>query len=183
MHYETLIYIALQACISLNPPRGFAIPDFPSLARYHARTSPLSLKDRHPILSFPTTTISLGHDDNNQDDSSAPYDPEHEFGWDVEHPRRSVEVKEFKIDALPVTNGEYVRWLEQKGEKADGDLFPASWAWKGQPNDAVVGGDQVVVKTLYGEVKLEYAELWPLCGSAVQLEAFAKVGPLLPPFS
>lgn len=173
---ETLCYIALQACGSLKAPHGFSIPDFPSLARSHARSISSGIKSRRPVLSFSSSTVEIGHDDTEADDLQA-YDPAHEFGWDVEHPKRSVDVKEFKMDALPVTNGEYAQWLESKGETANSELFPASWSWKGD-KDGQVGKYGIAVKTLYGEVKLDYAEEWPLCGSAVQLQAFAKVSGL-----
>lgn len=175
MHYETLIYIALQASTSLNPARGFSIPDFPSLSREWARQIAAEGKSRRSVLSFPATTVEIGHDDDDREDDEMPFDPAHQFGWDVEHPRRRVEVGAFKVDALAVTNGEYLAFVEGKGVGADSELFPASWAWRGEEGGKVQKGG-VKVKTLYGEVAFEYAAEWPVSGSALQLGAYAKVG-------
>lgn len=175
MHYETLIYIALQACESLRPPSGFSIPDFPSLSRSWAHRIAARGDTRgQSILTFPSSSITLGHDDSEKDDESTPYDPEHEYGWDVENPKRDVKVGAFRIDALPVTNGDYLEWMQQEGAEAESDWFPASWVWTGEKG-VRVKKEEVKVKTLYGEVEMQWAEQWPLSGSAVQLEAFAKV--------
>ncbi|ORY82904.1 histidine-specific methyltransferase [Leucosporidium creatinivorum] len=174
MHYETLIYIALQACTSLNSPAGFSIPDFPSLSRSWAQRIAARGPSRgQSILTFSSGTITLGHDDSEADDESATYDPAHEYGWDVENPKREVAFGEFNIDALPVTNGEYLAWMRKEGKGAESEWFPASWAWKGKKG-VEVRKEDVRIKTLYGEVEMQWAEEWPLSGSAVQLEAFAK---------
>ncbi|GAA5902514.1 hypothetical protein JCM6882_002772 [Rhodosporidiobolus microsporus] len=176
MHWETAIYICLQASTSLNLPPGTSIPDFPSLARFTARAlSALSPSERNPVLSFPAQSITVGHDDLDQDDESMPFDPKHEFGWDCEHPRREVRVGAYKIDAKPITNGEYFDWLAGKGEGEKEKLMPSSWA---------VEGGRVGVKTLFGEVEMQYAREWPVAGSAEQLASFAKdKGGRLPTFA
>ncbi|GAA6009429.1 uncharacterized protein JCM10292_004289 [Rhodotorula paludigena] len=176
MHWETSIYICLQACTKLNLPPGVAVPDFPSLARSAQRAieaeGPAA---RQSTVSFEAQTISVGHDDREADDESAPYDPAHEYGWDVENPKREVRVEAFKMDVVPVTNGDYLDWLETTGKTGDEKLVPSSWA-------AVTGGG-FAVKTLYGEVPMQYAREWPLAGCAEQLEAFAQSkGGRLPTF-
>lgn len=175
MHWETAIYICLQACTSLNLPPGMAIPDFASLARLSQREiaherAVLGADARKQRIAFDAQTVVVGHDDDDRVDDQVAFDPSHEFGWDVEHPKRALKVGAFEIDALPVTNGEYLDWLEKDaGGLGESKLVPASWA--------VADGGKVAVKTLYGEVPIEYGREWPVAASAEQLERFAKVSP------
>ncbi|GAA5905979.1 hypothetical protein JCM5296_001307 [Sporobolomyces johnsonii] len=185
MHHETSVYICLQACTSLNLPGGTALPDFASLARFTARQiaheqATLGPDARKSTVAFPAQTISVGHDDDDRIDESTAYNPAHEYGWDCENPKREVEVGSFKIDLLPVTNGEYRAWL--MGLEIDDEerkkLVPASWA---VGEEGVQG--RLGVKTLWGEVEMPYAEEWPVAASAEQLERFAKdKGGRLPTF-
>ncbi|KAJ8291470.1 Ergothioneine biosynthesis protein 1 [Rhodotorula toruloides] len=180
MHWETAIYICLQACTSLNIPPGMAIPDFASLSRLADREiaherAVLGPNARQQRLTFDARTIEVGHDDDDRVDEQVAFDPSHEFGWDVENPKRRVEVGAFEMDALPVTNGEYLDWLVKNGGPEESKLVPASWA--------VGEGGKVAVKTLYGEVPIEFAREWPVAACADQLERFAKdKGGRLPTF-
>ncbi|GAA6042900.1 hypothetical protein JCM8097_002759 [Rhodosporidiobolus ruineniae] len=166
MHWETAVYIALQASSSLNLPPGTAIPDFPSLSRAAKRT--LAAETGPSVLSFDAQTVTIGHDDNDRDDDSTPYDPAHELGWDCENPRREAKVEAFKISAKPVTNGEYLDWLVQQRDDVE-KLTPSSWAV-----GAEVKESELAVKTLFGEVEMQYAREWPVAASAEQLEQFAQ---------
>lgn len=166
------MYIALQASKSLLPAPGFQAPDFRSLSRHWDQLVTAEGDARRKILPFGVTTIALGHDDAEADDSDAPYDPAHEFGWDVENPRREVSVPAFKIAALPVSNGEYLEWLQSAEGVSTPDLVPCSWA------QVSASSSDFRVKTLYGEVPFAYAKHWPVSASAVQLQAYAKVSNL-----
>ncbi|GAA6013912.1 hypothetical protein JCM11491_000470 [Sporobolomyces phaffii] len=169
MHFETLFYIALQACKNLNLPIGTAVPDFPSLARYDARQiERTGRKARASLLCYPSQSIEIGHDDLEGQDETTPYDSKHEFGWDCENPKRTVEVASFKIAALPVTNGQYLDWLNETsvGGEAKSKLVPASWTTGETGLKAV--------RTVWGEVDMQYAREWPVAASADQLEQFAK---------
>lgn len=173
MHAETLVYIALQAANSLKPAPGFEVPDFKSLSRFWDRQVKTEGAARRAILSFEATSVALGHDDREAADAGASYDPAHEMGWDCENPRRELSVPAFKISALPVSNAEYLDWLQSLGAKTSADLLPSSWTSSDAPTL-----QNVRVKTLYGEICLEYAKHWPVSASAKQLTAFAKVRPL-----
>ncbi|GEM11237.1 hypothetical protein Rt10032_c14g5254 [Rhodotorula toruloides] len=180
MHWETAIYICLQACTSLNVPPGMAIPDFASLSRLTSREvaherAVLGPDARKQRIAFEPQAIQVGRDDDDRVDGQVAFDPLHEFGWDVEHPKRRIDVGAFEIDALPVTNGEYLDWLEKNGGLHQSKLVPASWA--------VGEGGKVAVKTLYGEVPIDFAREWPVAACADQLERFAKdKGGRLPTF-
>ena len=71
-----------------------------------------------------TGCTSVGCDDDEADDDKLDV-VEHEFGWDNEHPRREVEVGEFRIEWRPVTNGEFFAFFVGAGKNKV--QFPSSW--------------------------------------------------------
>lgn len=165
MHWETSVYICLQAASSLNLPPGTAIPDFRSLARQAKRD--LHQNGGGQRLSFPAQEVTVGHDDDDTIDDQTPFDPAREYGWDVEHPRRQLRVDAFEIEVLPISNGEYKTWLTETQQLSNKALIPSSWTDE---------TGELCVKTLFGLVPLTLAEEWPVAASAEQLEKFAKVG-------
>jgi gamma-glutamyl hercynylcysteine S-oxide synthase len=56
-------------------------------------------------------------------------DPGRGFAYDNERPRREVHVAEFAIDRLPVTNGQYMEFVEAGGER------PLYWTGDGRVRD------------------------------------------------
>lgn len=125
LHAETLLYMLLQRAGSGTiPPPGFAPPPWGSLkATWNAIPAPTS-----PTVTLGPATITLGHDDVEAMDGDEDLNKDiinHEFGWDNESPRRTVEVGQFRISWRPVTNGEFYQFYI-KGGKDKVDL-PASW--------------------------------------------------------
>jgi formylglycine-generating enzyme required for sulfatase activity len=110
---------------------GFASPCWESL---------VEAWDAAPVPSCDTValgpaTVELGHDDPEEDDSSLDV-KDHELGWDNEHPRREVEVAEFRIEWRPITNGQfYEYWKSAKGKVPmpklwmirDGQVLVRNW--------------------------------------------------------
>ena len=107
-----------------RPPSGFFTPDWEALAAgWDNIPKPVS-----PTVTLGPATVTLGHDDIEAED----YDEvktldvnTHEFGWDNEHPKREVEVNEFKIEWRPVSNGEFYEFW--KGDGKGKVKLPASW--------------------------------------------------------
>ncbi|XP_006462499.1 hypothetical protein AGABI2DRAFT_186400 [Agaricus bisporus var. bisporus H97] len=163
-HAETLLYMLLQrAGTGTIPPPGFAEPDWQSLAAaWDAEPRPES-----EIVTLGPEMVSIGHDDLEADDdkTSKVSEPDHhEYGWDLEHPERKLEVQQFKISWRPVTNGEFYEfYLGQEGDKIE---LPASW---------VVEDDVVRVRTIYGPISMDLARHWPLMTSYDNLSAYAMV--------
>jgi len=120
-----------------KPPRGVPPPDWEALTRQWSarRVAEAGLIKQ---LTLGPTELWLGHDDSEADDvqSTTNADDRYEFGWDNEHPRRKVVVEKFKVDRLPITNGEYLSFWKGKGGKP-----PCSW---------VVEGGEVKVSSLSG---------------------------------
>lgn len=110
-----------------RPPPGIPPPDWEALQLQWNRRKELE-STQETKLTLGPSNISLGHDDAEADDykSQTPYGEEHEFGWDNEHPKRTVEVKRFTIERKPIGNGEYHQFWST-GDKAQ---LPASWIIK-----------------------------------------------------
>ncbi|ORY20909.1 hypothetical protein BCR39DRAFT_554493 [Naematelia encephala] len=162
MHAETLLYMLFQAPFTL-PPTAVAKPQWEVLAkRWEAEATPKE------VISLSGGTVVMGHDDLEEEDKAFPDKngwADHEFGWDNENPKIEVEVKPFKVDSLPVSNGEYRAFLESIDVKLTAKIAPASW----------VEVDGVWhVRTLYGPVAFEHAAKWPLMASKNELDAFAR---------
>ena len=107
-----------------SSPLGFTHPPWSSLA---------DSWDKAPLPPSPTVTlgpetISLGHNDSENDDASKEVE-NHEFGWDDEHPQRQVEVGEFRIDWRPVSNGDFYKFYNSgRNDKVE---FPKGWCMVG----------------------------------------------------
>jgi formylglycine-generating enzyme required for sulfatase activity len=108
-------------------------------------------------------SVKLGHNDRESEDRLFEDDSwqGHQFGWDCENPEQVVQVGPFKVESLPVTNAEYLEYI-QATDAVDG---PASW---------VTDGSQWRVRTLYGSVPMSVARHWPVMASGEELEAYAK---------
>jgi formylglycine-generating enzyme required for sulfatase activity len=164
MHAETLLYMLIQSPLT-RAPTSVATPQWDALARRWAQE-----KKDNKVLFISGGTIAMGHNDLEAEDDTFPGQhgwADHEFGWDNEHPATPHQVNAFKIDSLPVSNAEYLAFLEKSGVDAnDADKLPASWVrddsgeWK--------------IRTLYGSVDFNVGGDWPLQASKLELDAFAN---------
>jgi formylglycine-generating enzyme required for sulfatase activity len=75
------------------------------------------------VVALGPATVVLGHDDFEAGGTSLDV-KEYEFGWDNEHPRREVEVGEFRIEWRPITNGQFFEYWKSAEGKVP---MPKSW--------------------------------------------------------
>lgn len=150
-HAETLLYMLAQSDMTVPPGPS---PEWEVLQRSWGSI------DTNKVLDIAPRTIKMGHDDVEKDDSAAKAGEwqTHEFGWDEENPCVQIDVQGFKVDALPITNGAYLEFMQAKGI-AD---VPASWH------------DVDTVRTFYGPLEMAVAKDWPLMASKNEIEAFAQ---------
>ncbi|TFK40758.1 DUF323 domain-containing protein [Crucibulum laeve] len=160
MHAETLLYMLLQRAGSGTlPPPGFTSPPWASLAaNWDAAPIPKTV-----TITLGPASVSLGHDDNEADDYAGDI-LSHEFGWDNEHPRRTVQVEKFNIEWRPITNGDFYNFYKGKGKGKV--CLPASW---------IEENGITKVRTLYGPVFMETAKNWPVVATYNDLSAYATV--------
>ncbi|WVR04710.1 hypothetical protein IAU60_001721 [Kwoniella sp. DSM 27419] len=164
MHAETLLYMLAQSDMT-RQPTATSTPRFDILAKDWAGD-----KQENRVLTMAGGEITLGHRDLEAEDKEYPDKngwKNHEFGWDNEHPESVQSVKSFKVDSLPVSNADYMSFLEASGKTArlTSETAPASWVqvdgvWK--------------VRSFYGPQGFDVAGSWPLMASKLELEAFAR---------
>lgn len=163
-HVETLLYMLVQrAGTGTIPPPDFSPPHWESLAaQWQAAPKPAVA-----TVEIGPSIVTLGINDIEAEDA----DPakrcdlaDHIFGWDNESPSRQAEVKAFRIEWRPVTNGDFYEFYKGAGQGRV--KFPASWEdCKGEP----------CVRTLYGPVPIKIAWDWPVLTCYENLSTYASV--------
>jgi iron(II)-dependent oxidoreductase len=71
------------------------------------------------MVRFPGGTVPIGTDDQST-------------AYDNERPRHVISLDPFWIDASPVTNGEYLAFLEDGGYETESVWTPKGWSWKNE---------------------------------------------------
>ncbi|RDX49992.1 hypothetical protein OH76DRAFT_1482793 [Lentinus brumalis] len=159
-HVETLLYMLLQrAGTGTIPPSGF----FPPPWKVLAETWDSLPQPQTQTVTLGPAEVILGHDDNEADDDSTDV-LGHSFGWDNEHPERTVHVDKFKIEWRPVTNGQFYEFYMGAGK--DKVQFPKSW---------IEVDGEIFVRTLYGPIPMKIAQQWPIITSYDNLSTYASV--------
>jgi gamma-glutamyl hercynylcysteine S-oxide synthase len=117
MHQETLLYMFHQLAPERLRPQG---------PRPRVDPGPRAAR---AVVRIPAGCATLGADAG-----------ELAFGWDNEFPRLQVEVPAFEIDSLPVTNADYLEFVEAGGDaplfwerRADGWYWRALFEWISLP--------------------------------------------------
>jgi formylglycine-generating enzyme required for sulfatase activity len=111
------------------------------------------------------------------------------FGWDNEFPEHRVHVPAFEIDSRPVTNDEWMGFVEDGGYD-DARLWrPEDWTWRtraslGRPHswrlvdDRVNRGERRLpaprIRSLLEDVPFETAAAWPVMVSWAEANAYAQ---------
>jgi gamma-glutamyl hercynylcysteine S-oxide synthase len=106
-HNETILQ-ALQLLDDppYRAPRAVAPPGGRSVAA-----------DGDGYVRFPGGRVEIGTDDRTA-------------AYDNERPRHSVELRPFRIGAAPVTNGEYLRFMDAGGYDDERHWSEAGWKWR-----------------------------------------------------
>lgn len=161
-HIETLLYMLIQrAGTGTLPPPGFSAPAWSTLA---AQWNAIPAPETSTVTLGPCT-LEIGQDDAESDDLLPENENDvvdHIFGWDNESPKRCVEVKQFKVEWRPITNGQFLAFWR----KGNGSIpMPPSW---------VDENGEIKVRTLYGGVPMEYAQHWPCLTAYDDLLAYAR---------
>ncbi|QRV86392.1 Histidine-specific methyltransferase, SAM-dependent [Ceratobasidium sp. AG-Ba] len=107
--------------------------------------------------------VTIGHNDYESEDLTVPdgWQESYEFGWDNEHPQRTVTIGAVDVSTRPITNGDYLAYLTSIDQT---EKIPKSW---------VRIDGETLVRTLYGPIKFEAAKHWPLVGSYDEVAAYA----------
>ena len=160
MHAETLAYLLHSLPLERKTPQPSPFAD-PSPAP----------EQRQALI--PSGTATLGQH------------PGESFGWDNEFETQKIFVPNFSIDAFPVTNGQYLKFVQANGYDDPGYWTAEDWAWKNQqrlehPNfwlsrsssPASAPDTRWEYRAMFGSMPLP--ESWPVYVSYAEASAFAR---------
>ncbi len=155
MHQETLLYMihALADAMKIRP-RG--------LCDYRFEPAPA-----RRAITVPRGPARLGADF-----------AELVFGWDNEFPALEVDVAEFAIDSLPVTNQEYLEFVRAGGYDEPRLWQPSDWAWRcesgaAHPQFWQTDHGEWFYRTVFDRLPLKAVGSWPVYASLAEARAFA----------
>jgi ergothioneine biosynthesis protein EgtB len=101
------------------------------------------------------------------------------FGWDNEFGAVDVEVPAFAIDATPVTNAQFLAFVEAGGYRRADLWREDDWAWRRHADlhhpvvwEAREGG--LVYRTMFDLLPLDAVADWPVYVSLAEARAFAR---------
>jgi iron(II)-dependent oxidoreductase len=162
MHAETLAYLLH------NLPFERKIPQAGTFADLHPAPS-------SEEVVIPAGVATLGQSRNLQ----------RTFGWDNEFSLQQVHVPGFLIDAYPVTNDEYLKFVRAGGYNDPGYWKPEDWEWKQQsrlahphfwitrPNSLPTDSNtQWEYRAMFGTIPLPPS--WPVYVTHAEASAFAR---------
>ena len=153
MHAETLAYMFHQM----------------PLERKRGRVGPRVLQD-NPVepecvpVAAGAATLGLRRDSRS-------------FGWDNEFESHTADVPEFTIDRYKVTNGQFLRFVEDGGYTDRSLWAEADWEWKAaqgisHPVFWAPGGKAWACRSMFDEVPLPLD--WPVYVSHAEASAYAR---------
>jgi gamma-glutamyl hercynylcysteine S-oxide synthase len=170
MHAETLAYLLH------NLPLDKKIPGAPSLADLTPSPQPVQ-------VIVPAGLATLGQD-------HTPL----AFGWDNEFNEQRIDVPVFSIGAFPVTNAEYLKFVQAGGYQQPRYWEPQDWEWRtnnhiehpgfwlrGSDNPATASDPSApwAYRAMFGDIPLPLS--WPVYVSHAEASAFARwAGKTLP---
>jgi ergothioneine biosynthesis protein EgtB len=102
-----------------------------------------------------------------------------DFGWDNEFPERRARVPGFRIDATPVTNGQFLDFVESGAYDNRVYWGQEDWLWKSKfdvchPHFWMKREGQWFYRTLFDLLELEKVFSWPVYVSLAEALAYAR---------
>ena len=156
MHQETLLYMMAQ----LDPREKRRAKNLPKYELHsHARRRSIRIAGGPARLGTRIEAIP--------------------FGWDNEFGEIIVEVPSFSIDSLPVTNGQFYRFIECGAYNDERHWQPADWRWKELENKLHPAcwrhqSDQWFYRAMFDDIPLDRVAEWPVYVSLAEARAYAS---------
>jgi iron(II)-dependent oxidoreductase len=174
---DTLLHVAIEHRLMHAETLAYLLHNLPT----DKKTSPAKPQaDKRPApeqlnVTIPAGIATLGMS------SARP----HPFGWDNEFGEQRVQVAGFSIDVFPVTNGEFMKFVQAGGYQDARFWRPEDWEWKQrdgirhphfwsmkkgqQPDDPNAIWEY---RAMFGSIPLPTS--WPVYVSHAEASAFAK---------
>ncbi len=154
MHAETLAYLLHQVPIEKKLP-GLQKIKFDEVPPHSPH-----------MVQIPSGTATLGQSRENG-----------VFGWDNEFDSIAVNVPQFRADAFPVTNAQFLEFVRQGGYEAKSLWSPDDWSWKEKAGVAHPffwrrSGYEWRLRTMFAEIPLPSD--WPVYVSYAEAAAYAR---------
>lgn len=170
MHAETLAYLLHNLPLERKLSPELAAPDLqPAGSRPAGAPSPKPFQ-----VEIPAGIATLGQ----------PRQGNRSFGWDNEFEVERISVPRFSMDAYPVTNSEYLKFVHAGGYENSAYWTPENWEWKRQqqlehpyfwvPRSSSAPTDpdkQWDYRAMFGIIPLPLS--WPVYVSHAEASAFA----------
>jgi ergothioneine biosynthesis protein EgtB len=155
MHQETLLYMMGQMALAKKFPLNY-------LRRYSFH----SIR-RAETISIPAGKARLGSrfEDLN-------------FGWDNEFDEITVNVPPFHMESLPVTNGQFLEFVDSGGYQNECHWRPEDWRWKeleqkNHPTCWLKQGGDWDYRAMFDQFPLTQVYAWPVYVSLAEARAYA----------
>lgn len=156
MHQETQLYMVQELPLDLKRrPDGAARPSFANGA---------ALEE----IKIPAGRTTLG---------ASP--ARVEFGWDNEFQEQTVDVRSFKMDSTPVTNEEFLAFVESGAYEDPRYWTKEDWAWKSKegishPNFWRQINGAWFYRAMFDLLPLDSVSAWPVYASLAEARAYAR---------
>jgi gamma-glutamyl hercynylcysteine S-oxide synthase len=174
---ETLLHVAIEHRLMHAETFAYMLHQLPSLRKAAPATSEVLASNpavEAAMVDVPAGEAMLG----------LGRDAEEGFGWDNEFERNKVSVPAFSIDRYCVSNGDFVKFVEDDGYENSAVWTEDAWNWvkeKGIRHPAlwVWAGHRWHQRTMFGEVPLPLE--WPVYVSQAEASAYVRwAGKALP---
>ena len=165
---STLLHVAIEHRLMHAETLAYLLHQLPLDKKAPLRAPPV-IEDsgiRQSMVTIPQGTATLGRSHRQA-----------EFGWDNEFEEHRVAVPEFHADVFPVTNAQFLQFLNAGGYH-DSSLWPAEdWAWKNSsglahPHFWLRRGNEWRLRAMFAEIPLPLA--WPAYLSHAEALAYAR---------
>lgn len=174
---ETLLHVAIEHRLMHAETLAYLLHNLPlekKILHPGAACDP-RLSPRQRSVTIPAGTATLGQTRG----------PNADFGWDNEFEQEEIYVPSFAIDAYPVTNAEFMKFVRAGGYEDSRFWRPEDWHWVRQhriehphfwvarsSSPATDPDTQWEYRAMFGAIPLPAA--WPVYASYAEASAYAN---------
>jgi ergothioneine biosynthesis protein EgtB len=176
----TLLHVAIEHRLMHAETLAYLLHQLPFEKKKRDRSAPAVLDSVtvRRMERIPTGRATIGQSRNpSASASESSVASRSTFGWDNEFEAAEVEVPEFYIDAYPVTNSQFLEFVEAGGYDHRSFWTDEDWEWKSSagishPFFWIRRGDKWAFRGMFEEIPLPQS--WPVYVSHAEASAYAR---------